>query len=132
MNEQLQLKLVEILSSIQSATKTAGDFAMEQLPDIAMQYVMYGRVMTTASSGFLLLIAIALFSLAFWAYKNPWNISDLRCEKHRERSDSNGVVIVLGSIFGSLFGIIAFYSFDWMVWIAPKAWLLKELATFVR
>lgn len=132
MNEQLQLKLVEILSSIQSATKAAGDFAMEQLPDIAIQYVMYGRVMTTASSGFLLLLAVALYSLAFWAYKNPWNISGLSFEKQLERSDSNLTVICLGAIFGGLFSLISFYSFDWMVWLAPKVWLLKELATLVK
>lgn len=132
MNEQLQLKLVEILSSIQSATKTAGDFAMEQLPGIAMQYVMYARITTLMSSVFLLLIASALYWLSFWAYKNPWNISDCHWEKHRKRSDSNMVVMSLAAIFGTLFTLIAFYSFDWMPWLAPKVWLLQELATLVK
>jgi len=120
MNEQLQLKLVEILSSIQSATKTAGDFAMEQLPDIALQYVMYARITTLMNSGFLLLIAIALYALSFWAYKNPWNTSYLGYEKHLKRSDSNMVVMSLSGIVGTVFILIAYLSFNWMPWIAPK------------
>lgn len=44
MNGQLQAKMVEILTTIQRGTETAGTFAMEQLPDIAQQYVLYGRV----------------------------------------------------------------------------------------
>lgn len=105
---------------------------MEQLPDIAVQYVMYARITTLINSGFLLLIAIALYALAFWAYKNPWNISDLRCEKHLKRSDSNMVVMSLSGIFGTVFILIAYLSFNWMPWIAPKVWLLKELATLIK
>lgn len=38
----LQDKLVEIITQLQSAVKTGADFAIEQLPDIAQQYVVYG------------------------------------------------------------------------------------------
>ena len=132
MNEQLQAKLVEILASIQAATKTAGDFAMEQLPDIAMQYVMYGRVKTAAVTAFLLLVSAAFFATFRWAYANPWNASTYGFEKNAKRSDSNYLVMVVACVLGNLFAIIGVLSFDWMVWLAPKVWLLKELAGLVR
>lgn len=43
MKDALQLKMVEILTAIQSAVGKSADFALEQLPDIAQQYVLYGR-----------------------------------------------------------------------------------------
>jgi hypothetical protein len=87
-NEQLQTKLVEIIVSIQAATRTAGDFAIEQLPDIAMQYVMYGRVKTAAMTAFMLLAAAALFATFRWAYANPWNDSNYSFEREAKRSEA--------------------------------------------
>ncbi|HQN47681.1 MAG TPA: hypothetical protein PK034_11615 [Rugosibacter sp.] len=132
MNEQLQAKLVEILANIQAATKKAGDFAMEQLPDIAVQYVLYGRVKTAAVTTFLLLVSAAFFATFRWAYTNPWNASNYSFEKDAKRSESNYLVMVLACVLGSLFAIIGVLSFDWLVWLAPKVWLLKELAGLVR
>ncbi len=128
MNEQLQAKLVEILASIQASTKAAGDFAMEQLPGIAMQYVMYGRVKTAALTAFMLLVAAALFATFRWAYKNPWNASIYSVK----RSESNYFVMAITCVFGSLSALAGVLSFDWLVWIAPKVWLLKELASLVK
>ena len=132
MNEQLQSKLVEILAGIQSATKAAGDFALEQLPDIAQQYVMYGRVKTAALTAFMLLAAGVLFATFRWAYANPWNASTYNFEKDAKRSDSNYLVMVVSCVFGSLFALIGVLSFDWMAWVAPKAWLLKEIAGLLK
>jgi hypothetical protein len=36
--------------------------------------------------------------------------------------------MVITCVFGSLFTVIGVLFFDWMVWVAPKVWLLKELA----
>ena len=64
MNEQLQAKLVEILSGIQAAVKAAGDFALEQLPDIAYQYIAFGRAYYT----FIIILAIFGISIG-WLIK---------------------------------------------------------------
>jgi hypothetical protein len=59
MKEELQGKLVEILTSIQTATGKASDFAMSQLPDVAQSYVGYGRALYTVG-----VVLGALFLLA--------------------------------------------------------------------
>ena len=132
MNEQLQAKLVEILSGIQSATKAAGDFALGQLPDIAQSYVMYGRVRTVAISAVLLLLGAALLGLSRWAYKHPWNTSNYSFEKDQKRSESNYLAMVFPGIFGAAFTMLGLLTFDFLVWFAPKVWLLKELASLVK
>ena len=132
MNEQLQGKLVEILASVQQATKDAGDFALEQLPDIASQYVIYGRIRTLVLTMFLLTAASALFATFRWAYKNPWNTSTDSWDKNARRSDSNYLLMIATAVLGGIFATIGVLSFDLMVWIAPKVWLLKELASMVR
>lgn len=132
MKDELQSKMVEILTSIQSAAGKASDFALEQLPDIAQQYVLYGRGVTVATSVFLLLLAIGFGALALWAYRNPWNISDWSVDKGKARSDSNLCVMGFGALFSFVLLMVSFASFDWMVWLAPKVWLLKELASLIK
>lgn len=117
MNEQLQGKLVEILSAIQSAAGQAGDFAMEQLPDIAAQYVAYGRVVHVVG------IVLALGGL-FGCFKLfKWLIATDQGEfAPMVLFIATPVAIVLvGNIGPAL-----------MVWFAPKVWLLKELAALVK
>jgi hypothetical protein len=132
MDEQLQSKLIEIITSIQTAIKTASDFAIEQLPDIAIQYVLYGRVKTAFITAFMLFVSAALFSGFLWAYKNPWNISSYAYEKNLKRSDSNILVMIFTVLLASTVLACAIFSFDWLVWFAPKVWLLKELAGLIR
>jgi hypothetical protein len=127
MNEQLQSKLVEILSSIQSATKAGADFALEQLPDIAQQYVMYGRVSTTVSVALLLLALTACALACLWAVR----------QSSKSYSDQSGALIpvamvspVLG-LFSAL-ALLSYLNSCMLVWFAPKVWLLKELATIIK
>ena len=63
MKDALQLKMVEILTAIQSAVGKSADFALEQLPDIAQQYVLYGRVWSTIA----VLVSLAFLVTAVWA-----------------------------------------------------------------
>lgn len=123
MNEQLQSKLVEILAGIQAATKTAGDFAMEQLPDIAQQYVMYGRVSS------LLWVAIGIGLTATLAYttKRLWAWA---------KEDSCGgepfVIFPALAFLGSALLTANSVQTAALVWLAPKVWLLKELASLIK
>lgn len=132
MKEELQGKLVEILTSIQTAAGKASDFALEQLPDIAQQYVVFGRVRSAAICFVFLMVAAFSFGFARWAYKHPWNTSRYSWDEGRKRSDSNVLAMILPTLGGLISLLIALTAFDWLVWFAPKVWLLKEIATLIK
>lgn len=131
MKEILQEKLLEVITAVQNAAGKAGEFALTQLPQIAQEYVMYGRVKSAVLSGLLLLIGSVLICTAVWAYRNPWNNDNYTYNKHG-RGESNQLVIGIGGLFGAVFVLTAFLAFDHLVWFAPKVWLLKELASLTR
>lgn len=114
MEKELQGKLVEILSSIQAATGKATDFAMEQLPDIAQSYVMYGR----ASSLFWLVGASAC---VYFAVKG-------RAKAMKAFDD---FLAWIGAAIAAVVAIASAHE-AFLAWFAPKVWLLKELAQLVK
>ena len=124
MNEELQRKLVEILSSIQEAAKAGGDFAMAQLPDIAQSYVTYGRIINTVYCVVWLAVFIACLCAALWGVRSKAKT------EHGGMTDARVSSIICGGFIGFLSMIpLGFYSNgSALVWFAPKVWLLKELA----
>jgi hypothetical protein len=129
MKEELQTKLVEILGSIQTAAGKAGDFAMTQLPDIAQQYVTYGRIFVFIDLLVVATVVAALLYLMRWAYKNPWK-GDL----DEPRGPSNILVQVLSGAGAFIFVCLFMSALRGavLVWFAPKVWLLKEIATLIK
>lgn len=143
MKEELQGKLVEILTSIQAAAGKASDFAMEQLPDIAQSYIVYGRAYTMAIavvaaliflSGFYVLHLVAVRVRAADAeYAKDKAEQGANCSPRRhyfEASDLMPLQLVPFVIGAMIFGLNA--SQLLLVWFAPKVWLLKEIAYMVR
>jgi hypothetical protein len=124
MKEELQGKLVEILTSIQTAAGKASDFAMAELPDIAQSYIAYGRASTAAY----LALAIAMLIFAAWCYPRF-------LEAVKEDAPQKGVPAVFGMALGGLLGLVMFASHlgaALLVWTAPKVWLLKEIAGMLK
>lgn len=132
MKEELQVKMMEIISSIQSAMAKTGEFTVEQLPDIAMQYILYGRVLTVVLSISAIVMGITCLSFALWAYRNPWNRSHYWSDQHKIRSDGNYSAMFLGTGIGIASIFLSIVTFDYMVWVAPKVWLIKELASLIK
>jgi hypothetical protein len=124
MKEELQGKLVEILTSIQTAAGKASDFAMAELPDIAQSYIAYGRAVYTAGFviGLILLVAIAYVG---------WRVH--KHESRRSYYDAFNVFFPTGMAGAVVSGIMAI-SFGplMLVWFAPKVWLLKEIAGMLK
>lgn len=118
MKDELQSKLVEVLTSIQNASAQAADFTMEQLPDIAQSYVAFGLV-----SSIIWAVACLVAFVAFWSL----------IIKGEEEGCHDGFLYVFGglfSLFPLVFGLLNLQSAI-LAWYAPKVWLLKEIASMV-
>jgi hypothetical protein len=129
MKEELQLKLMEILSGIQEGVKTAGSFAMEQLPDIAHQFVLYNRAYHTmwVVLGLLVLVLmVACYIKLAYLLKQPLA---------RGEEDAIFSGFVATTLFGGVLAAVCFVgSLDkfFMSWFAPKVFLLTELVKMVK
>ena len=139
MKDELQEKLLEILTAIQTNTGKAidtgtelagkaGDFAMEQLPDIAQSYVAFARAWETFGAilwwGLTLALAYAVIVKAIlntkWMDGDLWPIERfLMC------------LIGFPVWLASLGAALSFTKDAMFVWFAPKVWLIQELAKLI-
>lgn len=124
MKDQLQAKLVEILTGIQTAVGKASDFALEQLPDIATQFIKFKTVWYS----FELLVAIAVM---VWLWKVGTRLFKTAKEEQESEIGVLGVV-VRGISLGAFFVAMSNAYQLMMVTIAPKVWLLYQLADMVK
>lgn len=116
MKEQLQSKLVEVLTGLQTAVGKASDFAIDQLPDVAMQYIKFATVMHGAIFS---IFAIATVLLVAVAIKAKNNFDD----------------ICVGFAFASVITlIISCYNLYYLllVTIAPKVFLIQEISRMIK
>lgn len=143
MKDELQGKLVEILSGIQGATSKASDFALSQLPDIVQSYVLYGRV----SSLLAIAVGLLLIAVGIWLVVKGWRTEAESKKQKRADDEKNpgryhstfdyeqGFGWFMASIVPLTFGVIVFIASinnAMLVWFAPKVWLLKALASLIR
>lgn len=134
MEKELQGKLVEILSSIQAATGKAADFAMDQLPDIAQSYVVYGRVSASVFAVAAIAVVAACFHVGYNKGFNDKAATHTEGWQKGHWHDSRIAFATIGS-FGFLFAslvCVPVVNEALLVWFSPKVWLLKELALLVK
>lgn len=115
--QELLMRADSIFKALGEAATKAYDAAGTQIPDMALQYVMYGRAYTTALMLFCLLTIYA-------AYKAATKWFDV----------SEGAIIVPAGIVTvtSLFVLALNANNFFLVWFAPKIWLIKELVHLVK
>jgi hypothetical protein len=120
MKEQLQGKLVEILTSIQTATGKAADFAMAELPDIAQQYLSFGRSFET----FMFVILTVVIGLLVWG--TAWIAKNF--------NEFDRAAAIVPGVFSFIVFLLwcAQLKDVLMVWLAPKVWLITELAKLIK
>ena len=134
MKEQLQDKLVEVLTAMQVAAGQAKDFTLAQLPDIAQSYVVYGRIVAVLTVFGWATVLTAALLVARWFWKNPsYSTYSWDHDKKIRSGDSwfaLGVCGVIGGVF--FFGLYLSLTSGALVWFAPKVWLLKEIAGMLK
>lgn len=134
MKDELQGKMVEILSSIQTATGKASDFALTQLPDVAQSYVAFGRVSSLIYLSAWVLASVVTVLLLTYMWRNPRYSEYSWDEGKNVRSDNNQFALVFWStlFFATVINIFFALNSAALVWFAPKVWLLKELAGLIK
>lgn len=134
MKEELQSKLVEILTSIQTAAGKASDFALGQLPDVAVSYITYGRVSYT------LYLCVGIVFLCVAAFVLPkarhhscmyYSLSAPEDREHGAKADMYWPFVLIPGFIGAAL-VILFTHETLLVWFAPKVWLLKEIASLLK
>jgi hypothetical protein len=129
MNDELQSKLVEVLTGISEGVSQAKDFAIEQLPDVAQQYIVFGMVWETA----LLVILSGITATCVWAL--VWGFKKLFGETSTYSEENAGLIVALFSgcalaVTGSF--TVAQLKPVLLVWFAPKLYLLQGIAGLVK
>ena len=129
MKDELQTKLAEILTAIQTGADKSTNFALEQLPDVVQQYLLYGRVWSAIS----VLACLAATTLIVWV--------TLRFGYLSKQTDKYGgwpelrvaaTIIGSGSSLGSAGVLLWEIKYAALIWLAPKVWLLKEVAGLLK
>lgn len=129
MEDELKSKLVEVIGSIQSAAGKASDFAIGQLPDIAQQYLNYGRAYAIVSLALSLCVCAVAAVLTIDARQRRRN--DLGSDSFFDFLGGAWWITAGVWVLG-LFYVAGSTKNALLVWMAPKVWLLKELAALVR
>lgn len=125
----LQSKLVEILTSIQGAVGEAKDFTLQQLPDVAQQYILFGMVSNVVGTLLALAVGVGLGWLCYRLFSSPNNR-----DRYGDITPGYGVGGTLSGI-GSFVSVIVFIAGlekTMLVLFAPKVWLLMEIAKLVK
>lgn len=127
MQAELLKRADDIFRSIGEAATKASEFASEQIPDIAMQYVTYGRVMCTIKA--VVAVVILLVGLYLMIRVAVQDSRNLGTQRSGEWVGERFMAFVVG-FFASAGGLVAVFETIGnaiLVWFAPKIWLIKAL-----
>ena len=116
-NTSLETILAEMLQAAQTATGKAIDFTIQQAPDVIQQYVLWAQI----KAGFWILVCFTATLICIGAMLRYW----------RKLYIDAKIATTVTAGFLTLLTFITI-SDSLMVFIAPKAWLLKEALNLVR
>jgi hypothetical protein len=120
-----------VMDSMSAAVSKASSFAADQVPDIALQYVAFGRASLTTY----IVISLILLAVAFYL---SVRVAIMNSRGYREDSYSwddrrtAGMVVGLGFAMAGLGVFLHNLNNFIMVWVAPKIWLINEIALLVK
>jgi hypothetical protein len=118
-----------IFAAIGNGVEKAGDLVMEggkmvakEIPEVAYQYVAYGR----AINSLFLALAIAVFIVGYRI---------IRKLNFNTMEEGECMLRIFGGAIPMIISTICFFNTIkdfFMVWFAPKVWLMLEIADLVR
>lgn len=125
--QELLNRADSIIASIGDAVNRSTEFVQGQVPDIALQYVAFGRAYETVN----MLISLAMFLVGLWLVIN---VGVRNTRKFKDCIDGWSLPRMFAVGFGSLSTMVGLVAFGaqlkgfLLVWFAPKVWLILEIA----
>lgn len=121
MNE-LQQAVAQLILKATQAAEAAGKFAVEQLPDVAQQYVLYVAVI----SWFWVILGFAIALIPIWVWKATKDFENFE-DLMFSRFFGTAVPLVIGGLL-----IVCNLSTAIMATLAPKVLLIQWAAELVK
>ena len=143
MQQELLNRADKIFDWIGNSVDKVGDLAIqggkavaEQIPDIAYQYVAYGRAsLTTYVILGLLFLALSYHCVWRVGIRNKLNLPNYHNWSGENWAVSRIIIMMGGGAGGFIIGsILVFNNLKelFLVWFAPKVWLMLELVHLVK
>ncbi len=117
LSQELLKRADSILDAVGKAASKAGEFASEQLPDIAMQYIAFGRTYETS----MLALGVAGIAVTIWGTVKM-------CKN--ELAELSPIMVFPLGIFTTLAG--THIKSTILVWAAPKIYLITSIAALLK
>lgn len=117
-----------IFKSIADTVNTGVEFAKDQIPDIAYQYIAMERVYLTSVVAMIILVFI-VSTYATWkfTFKNCMNIKGYDAESR--------YFVIVPWLLMTVLCVIAFantFKSFVMVWFAPKIFIITNIVTLIK
>lgn len=121
MNQQLQAQLSQILAQIMVSVSDVKDFSVQQLPDIAQQYVTYG---IWSNILYCVILATVIFlCLILGRGMLKW------VAKNRTSYDDPSVILIIPFVILIISSLVFFVKLHELILVltAPKVWFILEI-----
>lgn len=137
MDKDLQSSLAEVITTLKDLVVSAKDFTLEQLPDVVSQFLLFHRVVSLLEFG----IALTIMLGGFYVFVKTFQEESKKTQNSFGEGDNyrwGTVTPIFKVLFSGVSGFLAFitilhnFSYWLMVWLAPKVFLIQELARLIK
>lgn len=130
-SEALLKKSTEVLDVILNTVKAGGEFAVDQLPDVAQQFITYNIWWNGSIAAINLALFIASFIILVKAYRDVNKISE---KSDHNPKDTSFLELVASFVIAIVSLIIVFFKIKTLMLfvLAPKVAIIQFFAGFVK
>ena len=126
-NEEVKVKMLQYLESLESVMKSGTDFVADQMPLVLQEYIVYNRCYSTV----VVVMSIIMIIIAYKMFDNGLKLGSTNA---RDLELYAIAYIMFGAIFGIVSFIIFCHNFDTMLksWAAPRLLVLTQISELVK
>lgn len=134
MNEKLQQALAEMINKGVSAIEQAGTFAMDELPDVVSQLLMYEFAYSLLWFSVSVVFMLALYPITRSGMRSVLACENAEDEDYGRLMYARALFCFGGAILGGILSVVTILTnHTWIkIWLAPKVWLIEYAARLVK